>query len=57
MSEKDIKSKDTYSLKNKLEGNVLLCTFDSLSTSVTLHNGLNLELMIISSIMQMNSCR
>lgn len=52
MSEKYIKNKDTYYLENKLEGKVLLRTFDPLSTSVTQHNGLNLELRIISSIKQ-----
>lgn len=52
MPEKYIKNKDTHYLKNKIERSVLLYTFDPLSTSATLHNGLNLELIIIFSIMQ-----
>lgn len=52
MPEKYIKNKDTDYLKNKIERSVLLCTSDPISTSATLQNGLNLELIIISSIMQ-----
>lgn len=52
MPAKEIKNKDTDYLQHKLQRNVLLRTFDPLTASVTLHNGLNLEPIIISSIMQ-----
>lgn len=39
-------SKDTNYLQEKIQRNVLLCTFDLLTTSVTLHNGLNLESLL-----------
>jgi len=49
---KEIKNKDTDYLPDNLQRNVLLCTFDPLAASVTLHNGLNLEPVIIFFIMQ-----